>query len=142
LLGILSLQALPRRASLDFQDVFSKGFTFDRIGANLSIANGVAHTEDFMMEGSAARVGMRGQVDLAAETQNLVVRVTPSLSESIAVAGAIVNPAVGVAAYLAQKALKDPFNQIASFEYSVTGTWADPVVARINKPVETTSPRR
>jgi uncharacterized protein (TIGR02099 family) len=142
LLGILSLQALPRRASLDFQDVFSKGFTFDRIGANLSIANGVAHTEDFMMEGSAARVGMRGQVDLAAETQNLIVRVTPLLSESIAVAGAIVNPAVGVAAYLAQKALKDPFSQIASFEYSVTGTWADPVVARINKPAETASPRR
>jgi uncharacterized protein YhdP len=33
LLGILSLQSLPRRASLDFQDVFSKGFTFDRISA-------------------------------------------------------------------------------------------------------------
>ncbi|HZF22732.1 MAG TPA: YhdP family protein [Burkholderiales bacterium] len=142
LLGILSLQALPRRASLDFQDVFSKGFTFDRISANLSIANGVVHTEDFMMEGSAARVGMRGRVDLAAETQNLIVRVTPSLSESIAVAGAIVNPAVGVAAYLAQKALKDPLSKIASFEYSVTGTWADPVVARINKPVESPPSRR
>jgi uncharacterized protein (TIGR02099 family) len=142
LLGILSLQALPRRASLDFRDVFSKGFSFDRITANLSIANGVAHTEDFMMEGSAARVGMRGEVDLAAETQNLIVRVTPSLSESIAVAGAIVNPAVGVAAYLAQKALKDPISKIASFEYSVTGTWADPVVARINKPAESPPSRR
>ncbi len=73
LLGILSLQALPRRASLDFKDVFSRGFSFDRIGANLNIANGVAHTEDFMMQGSAAHVGMRGEVDLAAETQVLVV---------------------------------------------------------------------
>ncbi len=142
LLGILSLQALPRHASLDFRDVFSKGFTFDRISSDLSIANGVAHTEDFMMEGSAARVGMRGQVDLAAETQNLIVRVTPLLSESIAVAGVIVSPAVGLAAYIAQKALKDPFSQMASFEYSVSGTWADPVVARINQPVETASPRR
>lgn len=142
LLGILSLQALPRRASLDFEDVFSKGFSFDRIIANLSMANGVVHTEDFMMEGSAARVGMRGEVDLAAETQNLIVRVTPSLSGSIAVAGAIVNPAVGVAAYIAQKALKDPFSQLASFEYSVTGTWADPVVARINKPDDTPPSRR
>jgi len=142
LLGILSLQALPRRASLDFEDVFSKGFSFDRIIANLSMANGVAHTEDFMMEGSAARVGMRGQVDLAAETQNLIVRVTPSLSGSIAVAGAIVNPAVGVAAYIAQKALKDPFSRLASFEYSVTGTWADPVVARIIKPAEPAPSRR
>jgi uncharacterized protein YhdP len=106
------------------------------------MANGVAHTQDFVMEGPAARVGMRGQVDLAAESQNLIVRVTPSLSGSIAVAGAIVNPAVGVAAYIAQKALKDPFSRLASFEYSVTGTWADPVVARINIPTETASPRR
>ena len=133
LLGILSLQALPRRVSLDFRDVFSKGFSFDRISANLNIAAGVADTQDFLMEGSAARVGMRGQVDLASETQNLVVRVTPSLSESIAIAGAIINPAIGVAALIAQKALKDPFSQIASFDYSVTGSWADPVIARVSK---------
>ena len=30
LLGVLSLQALPRRITLDFQDVFSEGFAFDR----------------------------------------------------------------------------------------------------------------
>ena len=133
LLGILSLQALPRRVSLDFRDVFSKGFSFNRISANLNIAAGVADTQDFLMEGSAARVAMRGQVDLARETQNLIVRVMPSLSESIAIAGAIINPAIGVAALIAQKALKDPFSQIASFDYSVTGSWADPVVARVSK---------
>ncbi|MBI3526540.1 MAG: TIGR02099 family protein [Betaproteobacteria bacterium] len=133
LLGILSLQALPRRVSLDFRDVFSKGFSFDRISANLNITAGVAYTQDFRMEGSAARVAMHGQVDLARETQNLIVRVTPSLSESIAIAGAIVNPAIGVAALIAQKALKDPFSQIASFDYSVTGSWADPVIARVSK---------
>ena len=133
LLGILSLQELPRRVSLDFRDVFSKGFTFDRISANLNIAAGLADTQDFQMQGSAAQVAMRGQVDLARETQNLMVRVTPSLSGGIAIAGAIVNPAIGVAAFLAQKALKDPFSQIASFEYSVTGSWADPVIARVYK---------
>jgi uncharacterized protein (TIGR02099 family) len=133
LLGILSLQALPRRVSLDFRDVFSKGFSFDRISANLNIAAGVADTQDFLMAGSAARVAMRGQVDLARETQNLIVRVTPSLSESIAIAGAIVNPAIGIAALIAQKALKDPFSQMASFDYSVTGSWADPVIARVSK---------
>jgi uncharacterized protein YhdP len=132
LLGILSLQALPKRVTLDFRDVFSKGFSFDRISANLNMTAGVAETRDFLMQGSAARVAMQGQVDLARETQNLVVRVTPSLSESIAIAGAIVNPVIGVAALIAQKALKDPFSQIASFEYSIAGSWADPVIARIS----------
>ncbi len=133
LLGILSLQALPKRASLDFRDVFSKGFSFNQISANVTIASGLADTRDFLMQGSAARVAMRGQVDLARETQNLLVRVTPSLSEGIAIAGAIVNPAIGVAALIAQKALKDPFSQFASFDYSVTGTWDDPVIVRISK---------
>jgi uncharacterized protein (TIGR02099 family) len=133
LLGILSLQALPRRVTLDFRDVFSKGFSFDRISANVKITSGVAETQDFSMQGSAAHVAMRGQVDLARETQSLVVRVSPSLSEGIAIAGAIVNPAIGVAALIAQKALKDPFSQIASFEYAVSGTWADPVIERVSK---------
>ena len=133
LLGILSLQALPRRVSLDFRDVFSQGFSFDRISANVNITTGVADTQDFLMQGSAARVAMHGQVDLARETQNLVVRVTPSLSESIAIAGAIVNPAIGVAALIAQKVFKDPFSRIASFDYSVTGTWVDPIIARVPK---------
>jgi uncharacterized protein YhdP len=133
LLGILSLQALPKRVTLDFRDVFSKGFRFDHITADVNIAAGIADTKNFLMQGSAARVAMHGQVDLARETQNLLVRVTPSLSESIAIAGAIVNPAIGVAALIAQKALKDPFSQLASFDYSVTGSWAEPVVARISK---------
>ncbi len=134
LLGILSLQALPRRINLDFRDVFSKGFRFDRISSNLHINAGVADTQDFLMDGSAAQVRMRGQVDLAGETQALAVHVKPSLSESIAIAGAILNPAIGVAALIAQKALKDPFSEIAAFNYSITGTWADPVVTRVARP--------
>ena len=76
---------------------------------------------------------MRGQVDLARESQDLIVKVTPSLSEGIAIAGAIVNPAIGIAALIAQKALKDPFSQIASFDYSITGNWADPTIARVSR---------
>jgi uncharacterized protein YhdP len=83
--------------------------------------------------GSAARVAMQGHVDLGKETQDLIVRVTPSLSEGIAIAGAILNPAIGVAALIAQKALKDPLSQIASFDYELTGTWVDPTIKRVRK---------
>ena len=37
LLGVLSLQALPRRITLDFQDVFSEGFAFDDIAGNVRV---------------------------------------------------------------------------------------------------------
>jgi uncharacterized protein YhdP len=44
LLGILSLQSLPRRITLDFRDVFSEGFAFDAIGGQFAVARGVMDT--------------------------------------------------------------------------------------------------
>jgi uncharacterized protein YhdP len=52
------------------------------------------------------------------------------MSESVALGAAIVNPAVGLATLLAQKALKDPISQMIAFEYEVSGTWADPMVMK------------
>jgi uncharacterized protein (TIGR02099 family) len=132
LLGLLSLQSLPRRLTLDFRDIFSEGFAFDSISGSARINRGVAHTDDFRLEGPAAKVQMQGETDLAGETQNLKVRVTPHLGEGVSVAGAFLGgPVVGVAALVAQKLLRDPIGQIAAYEYSITGTWAHPSVVKI-----------
>ena len=134
LLGILSLQALPRRITLDFRDIFSDGFAFDEILGSVNINRGIATTDNFRMRGPAANVVMSGDVNLAQETQKLRVKITPSLSDSVSVAGALIGgPVAGVAAYLAQKALKDPFDRFASYEYDVTGTWADPQVSKVER---------
>jgi uncharacterized protein (TIGR02099 family) len=135
LLGILSLQALPRRITLDFRDVFSDGFAFDEIVGAIKIQRGVASSENFRIRGPSARVAMNGDVDLARETQKLHVLVVPHISDTVSIAGALIGgPIAGVAAYLAQKMLKDPLNQIASYEYSITGTWSEPNVARVERP--------
>jgi len=135
LLGVMNLQSLPRRANLDFRDVFSEGFAFDEISGTARIERGTATTENFRVRGPAASVVMGGRVDLARETQNLRVRITPQLTESVAVAGALVGgPIAGVAAYIAQKAFRDPIGKLASFEYDVTGTWSDPTVKRVPRP--------
>lgn len=136
LLGILSLQALPRRITLDFRDIFSDGFAFDEILSGVNINRGIATTDNFRIRGPAANVVMSGDVNLVQETQKLRVKITPSLSDSVAVAGALIGgPIAGVAAYLAQKVLKDPFDQIASYEYDVTGTWADPQVSKVGRQI-------
>ena len=131
LLGILSLQALPRRITLDFRDVFSEGFAFDRIEGNVTVERGIMKTDDFELAGPAARVLIGGSADVASETQNLTVQVQPALSDSVSVGVLIANPAVGVATYLAQKVLRDPLGQIFAFRYAVTGSWDDPVVAKL-----------
>ena len=132
LLGILSLQSLPRRITLDFRDIFSEGFAFDEIVAAIKVAKGVATTDNLRITGPAARINMRGQVDLARETQALRVKVNPQISDTVSVAGALIGgPIAGLAAFIAQKLLKDPLDQIAAYEYDVTGTWADPVVVKV-----------
>jgi uncharacterized protein YhdP len=134
LLGILSLQAIPRRMILDFKDVFSTGFSFDSITANATVTEGIVQTQDFQMDGPAAQVKMNGIVNLAAETQILDVHVRPQLSGAAAVAGAVaVSPIAGVAVLLAQKALGDPVEVAASRDYHVTGEWANPRVERIKR---------
>jgi uncharacterized protein YhdP len=141
LLGVLSLQALPRRVSLDFRDVFSDGFAFDEIVGPVTIDQGIALTENFRIQGPSARVLMKGKVDLSRETQNLRVRVTPYLSESVSIAGALIGgPVAGVATFLAQKMLKDPIDQMAAFEYDVTGTWKEPQVAKVQRKSEADAP--
>jgi len=132
LLGILSLQALPRRVTLDFRDVFSEGFAFDEIAGTAKITQGVATTANFRIQGPAARVTMSGDIDLAQETQKLRVRIVPEVTETVAIAGAIFGgPIAGIAAYVAQKVLRDPFGQAVAFEYDVTGTWSEPTVKRL-----------
>ena len=144
LLGVLSLQALPRRISLDFRDVFSEGFAFDTIAGNVKIAGGVMNTDDLLVQGPAAKVVLAGSVDLSKETQQLRVRVQPSLSSVVSTgAGAaavvllaanpLVGAAVGAGTLLAQKMMKDPIEQIFSYEYTVRGSWSDPVVERVSR---------
>jgi uncharacterized protein (TIGR02099 family) len=134
LLALLSLQMLPQRITLDFSDVFSKGFKWNRIDATAQIANGVIETRDFRMQGSAADVVMTGKVDLARETQDVNLRVTPALGASAATVVGVFNPIAGIATYIGQKALKDPLGQIFAYEYAITGPWADPKVVKL-KPV-------
>ena len=133
LLGLISLQALPRRISLDFRDVFSEGFAFDSINGKLTVQNGLMRTDRLQIDGPAARVVMRGEADLQRETQRLEVNVQPDLGGSAALGVALINPLAGVAALLAHKILQNPLNQIFGFDYLVTGKWDDPKVEKVSR---------
>lgn len=126
LLGVLSLQALPRRLLFDFRDVFNDGFAFDDIGGTVQINQGVMKSNDFRMEGPAAKVAISGETDLDRENLKLHVKVSPSISDSLSLAAFAGGPAVGAAAFVAQKLLRDPLNKLASYQYDIGGTWDDP----------------
>ena len=134
LLGVLSLQALPRRLTLDFRDVFSTGFAFDFVRGDVVVQRGVASTSNLHMKGVNAAVLMEGSADIDKETQDLHVLVVPQIDASTAaLAAAVINPAIGIGAFLAQWVLKRPLMKAATREFHIGGRWDDPQVTRIEQ---------
>lgn len=84
LLGILSLQALPRRFAFDFDDIFGAGHAFDRVQASARLDRGLLRTEDLKIKGVSATVAMNGQVDLEHKTQDLHAYILPKLDAGAA----------------------------------------------------------
>ena len=130
LLGLISLQSLPRRLTLDFRDIFSDGLAFDSIDSKLAVDQGIMRTVGpLRIFGPAAQIEMEGEADLRHETQDLRVVVRPEVGSLAAVgAAALVNPAVGAAALVANTVLQKPLNRLFSYRYHVTGTWSEPQV--------------
>lgn len=134
LLGVLSLQSLPRRLLLDFRDVFQQGFAFDQLGGDVQIHDGVASSNNLRMRGVQAVVVMEGQADLERETHNLRVVVVPEVNAAAAsLAYAAINPAVGLGTFVAQLVLRKPLMAAGTREFHVTGTWDDPKVERVER---------
>lgn len=131
LVSLMSLQMLPRRLSLDFRDVFSKGFHFDRINSNMEVERGVMAVKKFDMRGPAADIAMTGQVDLSLETQTLSVRVTPQLGDTASTIVGLVNPIVGLATLIAGRIVKNPLGKMFAYDYSINGTWSDPKIEKV-----------
>ena len=131
LLGVLNLQALPRRLTLDFSDLFSEGFAFDFVRGDVRIDQGVAFTNNLQMKGVVAGALIEGSADLVRETQQLKVVVVPEINAGTAsLYVATINPLVGLTSYLAQMVLSKPLVRAGTTEFRVDGTWADP---RVNK---------
>lgn len=143
LLGLISLQALPRRLTLDFRDIFSDGLAFDTIDGKLSVRKGIMRTvEPLRIYGPAAQVEMQGETDLKNETQDLQVQVRPELGGLAAVGtAALVNPVVGAAALVANTVLQKPLNRLFSYRYHVTGNWSDPKIDKTGETVPVPVPQ-
>ena len=133
LLGVLSLQALPRRLLLDFRDVFYEGFAFDSVQGDVTITQGIAHTRNLHIQGVNALVQLDGSANIAQETQQLRAVILPAIDAGTAslLAGIALNPVVGVTTFLAQLFLQNPLTKANTQEFLIDGSWAEPRVTKI-----------
>ncbi|MEO6322923.1 MAG: YhdP family protein [Polaromonas sp.] len=143
LLGVLSLQSLPRRLTLDFRDVFSQGFAFDFVRGDVGIEQGVAKTNNLQMSGVNAAVLMEGRANIAEETQNLKVVVVPEINAGTAsLIATAINPVVGLGSFLAQMFLRRPLMEAATQEFQIDGSWYDPKITKIDRKARAQNPAR
>ena len=127
-LSLISMQSLLKRLTLDFKDVFGKGYAFDNFRFKGNISNGVLETHDALVEGSAASVAIEGQTDLSAQTVRGKALVLPNISAeagALALGIAIANPLAGLGGFLAQFVLKHPLSRLLATEYKVEGNWGN-----------------
>lgn len=129
LFGLLSIADLPRRLSLDFSDLFGKGFSYDKLEIHLLLADGDAHTREFYMQGPAAKVELKGRIGLAARDYDQRITVTPNVSTALPAIGAVAGGPIGaVAGFVTQKLLEDEINKLSRYRYRVAGSWDAPKI--------------
>ncbi|WP_353369959.1 YhdP family protein [Aliiglaciecola sp. NS0011-25] len=131
--SILSLQSLVRKLSLDFRDVFAKGFFYDKMGGSMQIVDGKAETQDVVIDGAAGEMLIAGYTDLSTKELNYRIEFTPNVTSSLPLLVYwMVNPATAIAALAIDQVLTEA-KVISNVKYSVTGTLDEPILTELDR---------
>jgi len=125
---LLSLDSLVRKLSLDFRDVFAKGFFYDEMRGSVQITEGKADTRDTKIDGGAGEMEIYGYTDLVARELNYNVNFTPNVTGNLPVlVYFMVNPPTALAALALDQVLTSA-KVISNVNYSITGTLEEPIL--------------
>ena len=134
MLGLSSVAALPRRLALDSSDLTDKGLAFDTVRGDFDLREGSAYTDDLLLKGPAAEIGLIGRIGLKTKDYDQIAVVTGSLGNSLAgpLAGALAGgPVVAAAVLVFTQVFKQPLRGLARGYYRISGGWDNPTVERI-----------
>ena len=129
--GLLSFSALPRRLALDFRDVFNRGLVFDEVAGDFVLVDGNAYTDNLLLTGPVADIGVVGRTGLRNEDYQQQAVVTAEPGKVLPTMGFLAGPGVGAALLLFTQIFKEPLKGIGRASYCVTGGWDEPVVERL-----------
>ena len=130
-LGLASLAELPRRLALDFSDLTDKGFAFDTARGDFDLRDGSAYTDNVLVKGPAAEIGLIGRVGLKNRDYDQTAVVTGNVGNTLPLAAFAAGPVVGGAVLLFTQVFKQPLKGLVRGYYRITGSWDNPAVERI-----------
>lgn len=133
LFSLFSLDSLVRKLRLDFRDVFSKGFFYNKMTGTLTLHRGVAQTSDMSIDGVPGNLSIQGYADLVKRQMDYQMAFAPKVTSSLPVIIAwMVNPATGLAA-LALDEVFQSAEVISRINFTVTGSFDKPVITEVNR---------
>ncbi len=105
--GLLNIDQLVRRLRLDFSDLTAEGISFDRLQGAYKLDQGYLYTrQPSLMQSSATRLKLSGEIDLLDETLNQELRVTLPVGQTLPLAAVVLGgPQLGLAIWLGQQTL-------------------------------------
>jgi uncharacterized protein (TIGR02099 family) len=133
-LGFTSIAALPRRLALDFSDLTDKGLAFDTVHGDFELRDGNAYTDNVLLKGPAAEIGLIGRIGLKNKDYDQTAVVTGNVGNSLSIPVAstlVCGPICGAAALLFTQVFKQPLKGLARGYYRITGSWDNPTVERV-----------
>jgi uncharacterized protein YhdP len=122
-LGLTSVAALHRRLNLDFSDLTDKGLAFDTVRGDFDLRDGNAYTENLLVKGPAAEIGLIGRVGLKNKDYDQTAVVTGSVGSSLPLAALAGGPVVAGAVLVFTQVFKQQLNGLARGYYRITGNW-------------------
>ena len=137
LFGLLNINVVARRLSLDFKDVFDKGFEFDTMQGALEFGRTDLMTQNLDINGPALDINITGRTGIAQRDYDQKIVVTPQLGSNIALATAFLGgPLTAATVFLLGKIteLDDWVDEVVTLEYTLKGTWDEPEVEFTSTP--------
>ncbi|ETD69212.1 hypothetical protein V757_09180 [Pelistega indica] len=131
-LALISLQSLSSLANLTTKtpSVMGKGLPFDFTRAFFELKNNRFYVSDFRLDSPILAMAAVGNTEIASKKLNFQVAAIPKIemSGTAVLAGIIVNPVVGLGAFLSQWLLSDSLNRALTTYLHVSGDWDNPLI--------------
>jgi len=131
MMGLMSIAELPRRLALDFRDVFNRGLVFDEVSGNFVLVDGNAYTDNLLLTGPVADIGVVGRTGLKDQTYQQQAVVTAEPGKILPAMGFLAGPGIGTAVLIFTQIFKEPLKGIGRASYCMSGTWGDPSIERL-----------
>lgn len=133
LLGIFNVDALAKRLTFDFTDLYEPGMPFDSFSSSLFITDGLLKTaEPVRVKSPTAEITLQGTANLVDETLKERLTASVPISSTLPVAGLLLaTPQIAGLLYITDKLIGDQLSKVTSIQYEIEGPFSNPKVTPV-----------